>query len=328
MTISRLGLLAICAAVALGLQGCADTWRGRPDVAARPAAPQNRAPIVAAPKPARPGGEFKIGTPYQIAGTWYYPREDYTYRETGIASWYGPGFNGKVTANGEIYDQNDLTAAHRTLPMPSIVQVTNLDNGRSIKVRINDRGPFARSRIIDLSRRGAELLGFDHAGTAKVLVEIVEGESRQLASAALGREAAVDAPLAAPMVAVEAEALPGSAEPTSPGSPAASQTALATPRVVNSSVEPAGLSVNGVTTRPVGFNDIYVQAGAFTNFDNANRLRARLSQLGDVRIASALVEDKQFFRVQIGPIASVEEADRMLALLLDNGHDDARVVVD
>ena len=92
------------------------------------------------PTESRPEGTYKVGKPYQIAGTWYYPNEDFTYSESGIASWYGPGFNGNRTANGEIYDENFLTGAHRTLPMPSIVQVTNLENGRSIKVRINDRG--------------------------------------------------------------------------------------------------------------------------------------------------------------------------------------------
>ncbi|MBO6783539.1 MAG: septal ring lytic transglycosylase RlpA family protein, partial [Alphaproteobacteria bacterium] len=105
-------------------------------------------------------GRYKIGDPYQIKGVWYYPAEDYQYSETGIASWYGPNFHGKKTANGETYNQNDLTAAHRTLPMPSAVRVTNLENGRSLVVRINDRGPFARGRIIDMSRRGAQLLGF------------------------------------------------------------------------------------------------------------------------------------------------------------------------
>src|SRR5690606_16715705 len=107
-------------------------------------------------------------------GVWYYPKEDWEYRETGIASWYGPGFHGRKTANGETYNQMDLTAAHPTLPMPVMVQVTNLENGRSIKVRVNDRGPFANGRIIDLSKRSAQLLGMEQKGTAKVLVEILK----------------------------------------------------------------------------------------------------------------------------------------------------------
>ncbi|WP_164156590.1 septal ring lytic transglycosylase RlpA family protein, partial [Sandarakinorhabdus rubra] len=110
----------------------------------------------------------KIGKPYQVAGVTYYPADDRAYREEGVASWYGPGFHAGSTANGERYDQDDLTAAHRTLPMPSWVEVENLDNGRKLTVRINDRGPFAKGRIIDLSRKAAQLLGVDRAGTARV----------------------------------------------------------------------------------------------------------------------------------------------------------------
>jgi rare lipoprotein A len=110
----------------------------------------------------------KIGKPYQVAGVTYYPADDRNYREEGVASWYGPGFHAGSTANGERYDQDDLTAAHRTLPMPSWVEVENLDNGRKLTVRINDRGPFAKGRIIDLSRKAAQLLGVDRAGTARV----------------------------------------------------------------------------------------------------------------------------------------------------------------
>ena len=103
---------------------------------------------------------YKVGDPYKIQGIWYYPAEDYEYEETGIASWYGAQFHGRRTANGGIYDMNALTAAHRTLPMPSYVRVTNLENGRSLILKVNDRGPFARNRIIDISRRGSQLLGF------------------------------------------------------------------------------------------------------------------------------------------------------------------------
>lgn len=126
---------------------------------------------------------YKVGKPYQIKGVWYYPKVDYEYRETGIASWYGPGFHGRDTANGETYDMNDLTAAHRTLPMPSLVRVTNLENGRSLQLRVNDRGPFYGDRIIDVSRRAAQMLGFYGAGTAQVEVEIMAEESRQMAAA-------------------------------------------------------------------------------------------------------------------------------------------------
>src|SRR5580704_18136558 len=115
-------------------------------------------------------GVYKVGQPYQIDNVWYYPREQPDYDETGIASWYGPTFYGHRTANGEMYDGNALTAAHRTLPMPVNVRVTNLENGKSIIVRVNDRGPYARGRIIDLSARAAQLLDVVKTGTARVRV--------------------------------------------------------------------------------------------------------------------------------------------------------------
>ena len=117
------------------------------------------------------GGIYKVGKPYKIAGEWYYPRENTKYDNIGIASWYGPKFQGRRTANGEIFDMNLLTAAHPTLPMPVMVQVTNLENGRSMKLRVNDRGPFKKNREIDLSRRAAEILGFKDKGTARVRVK-------------------------------------------------------------------------------------------------------------------------------------------------------------
>src|ERR1700742_3468946 len=118
-------------------------------------------------------GVYKVGNPYQIDNVWYYPHEQPDYDETGIASWYGPTFYGKYTANGEMYDGNALTAAHRTLPLPVNVRVTNLENGKSIIVRVNDRGPYARGRIIDLSKRAAELLDVVQTGTARVRVTYV-----------------------------------------------------------------------------------------------------------------------------------------------------------
>jgi len=112
----------------------------------------------------------KVGAPYQVAGTWYLPAHEPDYDEKGVASWYGDAFQGRPTANGEVFDMNIPSAAHPTLPIPSLVEVTNLENGRKITVRLNDRGPFVQSRIIDLSHRAAELLGYDAQGTANVRV--------------------------------------------------------------------------------------------------------------------------------------------------------------
>lgn len=126
--------------------------------------------------------------PYQVNGVWYYPKADYGYDESGTASWYGPGFDHRATADGEIYDMNDLTAAHKTLPLPSVVEVTNLQNGRELRLRVNDRGPFVGDRLIDVSRRAAQLLGFAQSGTAPVRVRILKDESIKVAEAAMQGE--------------------------------------------------------------------------------------------------------------------------------------------
>lgn len=122
-------------------------------------------------------GYFKVGNPYKIRGEWYRPEIDPDYDEEGVASWYGPTFHGKKTANGEVYDQYAMTAAHKTLPMPSVVRVTRRDNGRSIIVRVNDRGPYVDGRVIDLSRAAAEELGMRRAGLAPVRVQILRDET-------------------------------------------------------------------------------------------------------------------------------------------------------
>lgn len=115
-------------------------------------------------------GEQKIGRPYTVNGRTYVPARDDDYDEVGISSWYGPNFHGRPTANGEVFDQNLLTAAHPTLPIPAMIEVTNLENGRSVTLRLNDRGPFAHDRILDVSRAAAVELGFLQQGTAQVRV--------------------------------------------------------------------------------------------------------------------------------------------------------------
>ena len=128
------------------------------------------------------GVERKIGNPYKVAGKWYYPQEQPGYDETGHASWYGKDFHGKKTANGEYFNMNALTAAHKTLPLPTFVKVTNLSNGRTIILRVNDRGPFVGTRLIDVSRRGAQLLGFEKQGVTKVRIQAVDDTGRLKAS--------------------------------------------------------------------------------------------------------------------------------------------------
>ena len=116
------------------------------------------------------GGHYKLGKPYVIGGRWYTPREQPGLDEVGIASWYGDDFHGRKTANGEIYDMNRLSAAHPTLPLPSFVYVTNLENGRTVLLRVNDRGPYVGNRVIDLSRAAANALGTKGKGLGRVRV--------------------------------------------------------------------------------------------------------------------------------------------------------------
>src|ERR1700742_141824 len=136
------------------------------------------------------GATYRVGKPYVVAGRVYVPEEDVNYREEGLASWYGDDFHGRLTANGEVYDMTSLSAAHPTLPMPCYARVTNLSNGKSLIVRVNDRGPYHANRVMDVSSRAADLLGFKGNGVARVRVEYVgraplEGSDDQLLMATL-----------------------------------------------------------------------------------------------------------------------------------------------
>jgi rare lipoprotein A len=164
--------------------------------------------VVAEGEPASEDGGYQIGKPYVIAGKWYEPKEDPDYDEEGVASWYGKAFHGRLTANGEVFDVADLSAAHPTLPLPSYVRVTNLENERSVVVRVNDRGPFKHGRLIDVSERAAHLLGFRHRGMARVRVEYVdkaplEGEDEEVLLASYRGPAVDDAPSGVMLAAAE-----------------------------------------------------------------------------------------------------------------------------
>ncbi len=217
--------------------------------------------------------------------------------------------------------------------MPSLVRVTNLENGRSIIVRINDRGPFVPGRIVDLSRRGAQLLGFEGQGSAKVRVAVLPEESRAVAAAARAGQAGVSVadispdgapkPVAAPRGAVQVEG----ATPVRQGRGAAGLRSVAD-RGGRHRRWPvhAGRRRRRYSGRSNG--RLYVQAGAFTVYDNANRLRARLSDLGTTRIDPTMVGHTQYFRVRIGPLSSVEAADSILNQVIEAGNNGARVIVD
>jgi rare lipoprotein A len=318
----KLRRLATISALAAFAAGCATHPPPRP----APSPNQVRVPPTA--------GIYKIGNPYQEEGVWYYPREQPDYDETGVASWYGAQFHGQRTADGEIFDLNSISAAHRTLPMPVNVRVTNLDNGRQLVVRVNDRGPFARGRIIDVSERAADLLGFKLAGTARVRVTYIaranlpngapqpEAETPTVIATALpaAPTAKVDtgaldvvpgAPVAPP---VQVGVLPTPLPPTPP--PAAATAAEAEPTGIVTQVK-----VPAVT-------HLYIQAGAFGSLDNANRLKARLSPAGAVFVSEIKRNGLKLYRVRMGPFDELDEADTALAQLVKLGSNDAQIVVD
>lgn len=284
-----------------------------------------------APKPQ--AVPYKVGQPYQVAGVWYYPREQPDYDETGIASWYGPDFNGKTTANGEMYDMNALTAAHKTLPMPTTVRVTNLENGRSILLRINDRGPFVNGRIIDVSRRGAQLLGFTGPGTAPVRVQNVSGGEKGAFVAARPNTSVEEQQMAsaAPTSGVSSQILPGSVvDPKSKTPPQAKTRQPAVEIGKDAGPAPIVQPDEKVEFRPVSpVRGIYVQAGAFRDAVNAERLRVRLAHaVPGFQVSPSIIEGRSFFRVRSAPQASVEAADAMLARVISAGVPGAKIVVD
>ncbi len=288
--------------------------------------PPTYSPVTVPPN----AGIYKVGQPYQIEGTWYYPREQPDYDETGVASWYGPTFHGQRTANGEIFDANGLSAAHRTLPMPVNVRVTNLENGKSLIVRVNDRGPFARGRIIDLSAGAAKLLGFYGRGTAKVRVTYVARADLPGTNVPAGPEtppAIASALPAAPAGNVQVASL--NAIPGAPEAPPVRTQSLPAP-AQSSEISPPDVQPNGqVTHVPVpAVTRLYVQAGAFGNPENARRLKARLAAAQGLFISPIDRNGQRLYRVRLGPFDDVGEADTALADAVKSGATDAKIVID
>src|SRR5690606_35183101 len=229
-----------------------------------------------------------------VLGKSYYPMPDArNYRETGTASWYGTKFHGQDTANGESYDLYGMTAAHKTLPLPSYVKVTNLDNGRQVTLRVNDRGPFYSDRIIDLSFAAAKKLGFAESGTARVRVEGIDPHEWWAA-----RGQPVPGVLAQPAAAAPASRI--STQPMEQYTPPPQQHAAAVLPVQIASTYPQ--SVQG--------GALYLQVGAFANPDAAELLKAKLSETVSVPVflSSVLHNNQILHRVRLGPIGSQSEA--------------------
>jgi rare lipoprotein A len=299
------------------------------------------------------GGYYTVGNPYEIGGETYTPREEPGYDRVGSASWYGELFHGRRTANGEIYDMDRLSAAHPTLPLPVYARVTNLNNGRSIVVRINDRGPYARERIIDLSRRSAELLGFRGHGTATVRVKYLGRaplsgddtyERRYLASqswlhlAAKKKSAKGVVDLAA-LQSIAKETLPAenpenlnrpwrAAAPSS-GVAGADQAAQNWRPTTKTAAAPAPQTTGSIppNAKPnASMKGPVIQAGSFKNKDNAERARNLLSAIAPVDVTPIDVGAEVYYRVRIGPFASAADAKAALGKVAQSGYRGAKVV--
>jgi rare lipoprotein A len=271
------------------------------------------------------GGHYQLGDPYEVAGVWFTPKEQPHYDKVGVASWYGPQFHRRMTSNGEWFDMNELTAAHATLPLPSYAKVTNLENGRSIVVRINDRGPFVDTRIIDMSRRSAEVLDFKGQGMTQVRVQYIgpaplNDQGQHLA--AMNRELRRGTPLNQMMAAADgrsggqtrvADADAGF-DPSAPDD----QSFQSYP-----TVETTIASANSDYERP----DYFVQVGSFADPDNAERARDELANSGPVQIQQLMGSQGPLYRVRIGPIKNEGQAQLALRQAVDLGHPDARLVM-
>lgn len=277
-------------------------------------------------------GNFKVGKPYTVLGQTYVPRETYEYVETGIASWYGPGFHGSKTASGEKYDQREMTAAHRTLQMPSLVRVTNLGNGKSVIVRVNDRGPFSKNRVMDVSELAARNLGMIGPGTAKVKIELMADESKAIAAAARNgvKTNGVE------VVMNQTGRLPDSYNQYRGGSyQVASNSNVAPPVYAATAEGPVPGHINQgnfypdpvVTQQPVTNNNIYIQAGAFGSQENAQRLATKLSSLANTKVEPVNYGGRTLYKVKLGPLNSVQNADNVLNRVLASGQSDAIIVV-
>lgn len=247
------------------------------------------------------GGHYKTGNPYEVAGRWYTPLKSAAgYDETGIASWYGRDFHGKATANGERYDMHAMSAAHKTLPLPTMVRVTNLENGRSIVVRVNDRGPFVKNRLIDLSYAAASALGFTDQGTARVRVQTLDVNTPALP---LEARQTPPAPMATPM-------------PTAVPAPA-SGPSLVTPAYADEAPKAAGKG------------GIYIQLGAFSSRANAEQIRNTLQSSYPNTFVQPLSDgSRTLFRVRIGPLENMRRIEETMLSLQGHGYADAIVVIE
>ena len=254
---------------------------------------------------------YKIGKKYNVGGKYYYPKKDLYYNKTGIASWYGPKFHGKLTANGEIYNQYALTAAHKTLPLPSAVKVTNLKNNKSIVLRINDRGPFVNDRIIDLSSKAADILDLKREGTGLVRVQILKEKSLYLEK--LAKQGSFPE-----INDLKETELPNIIIP--------SKVAVKIKDTKNQKI----------VTKKINYNlknlnkeyKIYIKLASFSSKKNAEIMKKKVSYIDKVKIYKIYKMNRTLYQVKAGPFLSVEKVDQLHSLLLQKGMQGAKIIIE
>jgi rare lipoprotein A len=264
--------------------------------------------------------------PYQIKGAWYYPQPYYEYDDIGIASYYGggDGFHGRPTATGERFDKNGLTGAHKTLPLPCMVVITNLENGREIQIKVNDRGPFIEGRFFDASRRVAQLLGFEGKGTAKVRVRTLVPES--LALNGLGSSDVMLAQATAPLP--EVIPLPVAAPVVTAALPPLQDTAFKAEEAAPVLVASASPSIP-LPTKPAAASStgIFVHVGGYESHQKAQALSESLDGFTDTPVNPVKNKGPNPYAVRLGPLLSMAHANQVLDQLANAGHLMSRIVI-
>jgi rare lipoprotein A len=318
--------------LALLIAGCAPAPRRASPSVAAPVAPAPNVPDVGRVPDATPRVEPRSasGNPpfYEVAGHRYMVLSSADgYVERGVASWYGTQFHGLRTATGEPYDMFAMTAAHKTLPLPCYARITNLSNGRSVVVRINDRGPFVANRIIDLSYTAASRLDMIRNGTAFVQVETLSPTAPQF-SAALPVTTAAASSASAGLSSVPAMTGPLPAAPVARAPAAMAASALPTPAAATGATGAAS-TASPTAGEALPAARFYIQVGAYGLADNARRTEQKLRGAGVEQVFTiGATPDQPLLRVRIGPISSVQEFDRIIARLNALGYSGARLAQD
>jgi len=258
------------------------------------------------------GGEYHVGSPYQVAGRWFTPHEQPDFDKTGVASWYGEAFHRRRTANGEWFDMNTLTAASATLPLPSYALVTNLENNRQVVVRINDRGPFVGTRLIDLSKRAADVLGYRNKGKARVRVKLIgPAPTEDSMQHMLALNQAVKNGAGMRQLVAMSQDTSATASPT--------QVAITQP-------QEAPLQQATFVPPAQAMQAYVVRVAVFHSLENASSAYQQLASVGPTQIIRAVGANGPLYRVQLGPFNNPEEAQTALQAAMNNGFEDARIV--